>query len=207
MRYWASSDTHYGHGAIIQYSNRPFKNSDEMNKEMIRRFNERVKPEDHTFFLGDFVFKSGEGCLKAEHWIKQLNGTFTWVRGNHDNNNSLKTIIDCVHITFAHQRINLVHKPEHSNPTFPINLVGHVHTAWKIRYFKQHYKIVEDIVAKGEGVNSDRKDFKDFLERNYEHRLSNSILLNVGVDQNKFYPITLDEAVGQIIRFKKGVKE
>ena len=207
MRYYTTSDTHFGHSNIIKYCNRPFEDSEKMNKEMIRRWNERVHTEDTVFFLGDFIYKSGERCEKADHWIKQLNGNIIFVRGNHDNNNSLKTIIDCVHITFAHQRINMVHKPSHSNASFDINLCGHVHDKWRIRYFKEYYKSIEDMVASRGVLPSDRDDFTGFLERNYNYRNSNSILLNVGVDVQKFYPITLDECISQIVKFKKGIRE
>ena len=153
MRYFVTADTHYGHGNIIKYCNRPFASADEMNTTMIKRFNERVKPEDLTFFIGDFCFKhpvsmdaeAGGRPLHAKSWLEQLNGQKIMIRGNHDNNNSTKTCIDCIHITYANQRINLVHKPEHANLDFSINLVGHVHNKWKIRTFKEHYNIIEKI--------------------------------------------------------------
>ena len=184
MRYFVTSDEHFGHGNIIKYANRPFSSPEEMNEEMIRRFNERVKPEDFTFIIGDFCFKHpvvqdaevGGRPLKANQWLERLNGQKIVIRGNHDNNNSTKTIIDCIHITYAGQRINLVHKPEHANIDFPINLVGHVHDKWRFQ------KIQENGIFTKE-----------------------SILLNIGVDQNKFYPITLDEALSQVIKFKKGL--
>lgn len=31
-----------------------------MNEAIIRKHNERVKPEDAVFFLGDFIFKGGK---------------------------------------------------------------------------------------------------------------------------------------------------
>jgi calcineurin-like phosphoesterase family protein len=203
MRNFTTADTHFGHGNIIKYSNRPFSDSTEMNERLIHNWNERIKPEDQVFFLGDFCFKSGEGCLKAEYWQSRLNGHVIYVRGNHDNNNSLKTIIDCVHVTYANTRINMVHKPEHANPDFEVNLVGHVHDKWRIRTFQEHYFIIEKIFK--EALKSDRQDWKTFLEKNYPNRNSHSVLLNVGVDVQKYMPISLDEALGQVIRFQKGV--
>ena len=86
-----SSDEHFGHARIIEYTNRPFKNVDEMNKELIRRFNERVKDDDTCIIVGDFCFKNspggkeGEGLpVHAKNYIKQLNGYKVFVRGNHD---------------------------------------------------------------------------------------------------------------------------
>jgi calcineurin-like phosphoesterase family protein len=176
MRYWFTSDPHYGHGRIIEYANRPFKSTDEMNSTLIRNFNARVKPEDTTFIIGDFCFKSGTNCEKAPFWLNQLNGNKIIVRGNHDNNNSTKTIIDCIHITFANTRFNLVHKPEHCNYDFPINLVGHVHQNWKIE--KRQLPWLEGTVKE-------------------------TILFNVGVDVNRFMPISVDEILSKINYFKK----
>jgi len=188
MRYWVTSDQHYGHGNIIKYAVRPFSSTEEMNETMIRKFNERVKPEDITFIIGDFCFKhpvsqdvdAGGRPVKSSQWLERLNGQKIMIRGNHDNNNSTKTCIDCIHITYAGKRINMVHKPEHANYDFPINLVGHVHDKWK---------------------------FQEYVVNGIEHVSKDEVgvMLNIGVDQNKFYPISLDEALGQIVKYKKGI--
>ena len=72
MRYFITADTHYGHGNVIRYSNRPFSTPEEMNARLIHNFNERVKEEDCCFINGDFCFKSGTGCEKASYWINQF---------------------------------------------------------------------------------------------------------------------------------------
>jgi len=204
MRYFFTSDTHFGHGDIIEYANRPFKTPDEMNLTLIRNWNQRVKKEDTVFFLGDFCFKSGLGCEKAEFWKSQLNGNIIFVRGNHDNNNSLKTNIDCIHITHGGKRINLCHKPEHANPEFEINFVGHVHNKWEIRSFAEHYKIIHNLV--NNVLVSDSQDWESFLSRNLNYYRSNSILINVGVDVNKFMPVTFEELMGKYYKSLKGRK-
>jgi len=60
MNYWWTSDYHFSHFNIIRYCNRPFKTVEEMNETIIRKHNERVKPKDTVFFLGDFIFKGGK---------------------------------------------------------------------------------------------------------------------------------------------------
>ena len=60
MNYWWASDYHFSHHNIIRYCGRPFKDIEEMNATIIARHNERVKPDDTVFFLGDFVFKGGK---------------------------------------------------------------------------------------------------------------------------------------------------
>ncbi len=60
MNYWWTSDYHFSHFNIIRYCERPFKTAEEMDETIIRKHNERVKPEDTVFFLGDFIFKGGK---------------------------------------------------------------------------------------------------------------------------------------------------
>lgn len=183
MRYFLTADTHFGHGNIIEYCDRPFKNADDMNEKLITNWNMRVKTEDTVFIIGDFCFRAdktvvekvGAGKEKASFWMDRLNGSKILVKGNHDNNNSAKTIIECIHITFANRRINLCHKPEHVNYDFPINFVGHVHNAWKIQK------------RSTPGAYGPKE----------------TILFNVGVDVNRYMPITIDEALGEIARFER----
>jgi calcineurin-like phosphoesterase family protein len=111
-----------------------------MNETIIRNHNERVKHEDVLFFVGDFCFrnsaggKPGEGVvIKAKEYEAELNGKIIFLKGNHDNNNSCKTIINGLLIEIAHKQIYLVHKPEHFNKDYEINFVGHVHDKWKFK--------------------------------------------------------------------------
>jgi len=66
---WFTSDTHFGHFNIIEYCNRPFKTVDEMNSKLIRFWNERVKPDDIVYFLGDFCFKNTSGCEEGGDYV------------------------------------------------------------------------------------------------------------------------------------------
>lgn len=42
------ADWHYGHENIISYDNRPFKTVDEMNTELIKRWNDKVRKGDEV---------------------------------------------------------------------------------------------------------------------------------------------------------------
>lgn len=52
---WFTSDTHFGHENIIRYCGRPFRNTEEMNAELIRRWRETVPEDGIVFHLGDFA--------------------------------------------------------------------------------------------------------------------------------------------------------
>lgn len=132
-KYWFISDTHFGHFNIVEYCNRPFKTLEEMDSTLIRKWNSRVKPGDQVFHLGDFCFKNtfggknGEGSTnKAEFYEKQLNGKIILVCGNHDHNNSAKSIISSIDIMHGGSDIHCVHDPV-AFEVGKLNLCGHVH--------------------------------------------------------------------------------
>jgi calcineurin-like phosphoesterase family protein len=154
MNYWFTSDYHLGHFNIISYCNRPFDSLEQMNDTIIRNHNSRVKKEDTVFHIGDFCFKNtaggkaGEGGLvSAGKWESLLNGKIIFIRGNHDANNSVKTIINGLLIQHHGMLVYLVHKPEHYNNLADLNLVGHVHNEWKIQREGKHllYNVGVDV--------------------------------------------------------------
>lgn len=51
---WFTSDTHFGHANIIKYCNRPYKDTEEMNADLIKRWNSTVGKDDLVWHLGDF---------------------------------------------------------------------------------------------------------------------------------------------------------
>lgn len=76
------SDTHFNHGNIIKYCNRPYSSVDEMNADMIKRWNSVVGSDDIVIHLGDFCFGNKE---KIKNIFSQLNGKIDLVMGNHDS--------------------------------------------------------------------------------------------------------------------------
>lgn len=81
---WFTSDTHFGHAGVLRLSNRPFRSLDEMHEELVRRWNERVHPNDVVFHLGDLMFGRP---LEA---LRELKGRVTMLAGNHDQRRSLE---------------------------------------------------------------------------------------------------------------------
>lgn len=73
-----TSDTHYHHANIIKYSNRPYKNVEEMNQALIDNWNRVVGPKDTVYHLGDVSF----GRELKE--LNYLNGYKVFILGNHD---------------------------------------------------------------------------------------------------------------------------
>lgn len=127
MMFWMISDTHFHHNAIRKYCERPFDTVDEMDEEIIRRWNERVKPHDTVIHLGDFGFLRGE--KNQEYYLNQLNGNLILLQGNHDNRSSIRTIAQCLVINYGGFDWWCQHHPSFQ---FKYNLCGHIHNLWKI---------------------------------------------------------------------------
>jgi len=78
---WFTSDTHFGHTNILEFSSRPFKTVDEMDAELITRWNAIVGKKDIIYHLGDFALCD---VKRATNAMRRLNGRIRLVRGNHD---------------------------------------------------------------------------------------------------------------------------
>lgn len=77
-----TSDTHFGHKNIIEYCSRPYPGGvEEMNEDLIKRWNEVVSRRSIIYHLGDFAFL---GSTKYRELASRLNGRKILILGNHD---------------------------------------------------------------------------------------------------------------------------
>lgn len=116
-----------------------------MNQVIIRNWNQRVKKDDIVYHLGDFCFKGGiqGGKTKSQFWEEQLNGKIIFIKGNHDDNNGVKSLITSCILEFGGKIIYATHVPPNSSEEIDVKykkptpnyvdiiLVGHVHEKWK----------------------------------------------------------------------------
>lgn len=77
-----TSDLHFGHENVIRFDDRPFASVEEMDAELIRRWNAKVGKGDIVYVLGDLIWKSRNS--DAPQLIKSLNGQIILIKGNHD---------------------------------------------------------------------------------------------------------------------------
>jgi calcineurin-like phosphoesterase family protein len=154
---WFSSDHHFDHANIIKYDNRPFSSVDEMNEEMVKRWNLRVLPSDIIYYLGDFSLNRA-----ALRFVKRLNGIKFLIPGNHDRCHPVHQnwekergayivagFADILPVSeligIGKHFIRLCHMPYRNENEFDVRyadirphddgkwlLHGHVHTAWKV---------------------------------------------------------------------------
>ena len=179
-RFW-TSDTHYGHSNIIEYCNRPFRDCHHMNKRLIAESNMRVADGDVVVCVGDFCIRGRE---KYKSFLRQLNGNWVFVRGNHDKNNGVKGLCDWMFVKLSHFLIFVSHIPYYY--TKPEN------TATSLL----PYRLIEQV-----------EEICDFavcghVHEKWEYSLEGKIpAINVSVDVRKFMPITDDE----LLKIYKGI--
>lgn len=75
-----SSDHHFFHNNVIRYCDRPYDSVEEMNEDLVKRWNSVVKPEDEVYYLGDFSL----AFRAVEIFTHRLNGVKYLIPGNHD---------------------------------------------------------------------------------------------------------------------------
>lgn len=140
---WVVSDTHYNHANILKFTDsktgqrvRPeFDNVEQMNECLLDHWNERVKPGDKVYHLGDVFMGSKEEFQKV--WPK-FNGSKRLIVGNHDTIDflscggffkkvSMWRMFPEFGLIFSHVPLHISSMYRHSldRPLFGIH--GHIH--------------------------------------------------------------------------------
>ena len=123
------SDMHFGDPKILKYCRKEFGSVGEMNETLLEKWNGTVGKSDRVFFLGDMT---GALCRKPiDYWLSLLNGRMTFLRGNHDTAQVMRTaalrhpiIVDC-----HGMRILLSHYPYRPARWNGWIIHGHVHNS------------------------------------------------------------------------------
>lgn len=130
------SDTHFGHAGVCRFTHpddpevklRPWSDPDEMDEEMVRRWNETVRPSDKVYHLGDVVINR-----KALRTLHRLNGDKVLIRGNHDifRDEEYRTYFRELRAYHVLNGMILSHIPVHeaSLGRFGVNIHGHLHAS------------------------------------------------------------------------------
>jgi calcineurin-like phosphoesterase family protein len=142
------SDLHIGHENILQYDNRPFKNTDEMHKQIIIRWNRVVKPTDEVYILGDFAWKNAIG----DEVLSQLCGRKFLILGNHDRptnlmQNCFEWIKEYAVIQDEQTQVVLCHYPIanwYNQYRFAVHLYGHVHNNKDAKLFQEYLNLLRE---------------------------------------------------------------
>ena len=188
------SDTHFGHAGVCRFTRtdgitklRPWDNADEMDEFMVKAWNERVRPTDKVYHLGDVVIN--RKALKIMH---RLNGDKVLIRGNHDifRDNEYREHFRELRAYHVMNGLILSHIPVHeaSLGRFGCSIHGHLHA---------------NRVMKARGVDARTGEilYSDEIDPRY---------YNVSVEQTDFAPILFEDVLKRIteqggtIGFKNG---
>lgn len=100
---WHISDTHFGHITMMKFcpQSRQYADTEEMDEDIIRRWNAVVQPEDTVIHYGDVSFHGGPKTIGT---VERLNGKIVVLVGNHDNPQALKR---CKNVVAVHENVRL----------------------------------------------------------------------------------------------------
>jgi calcineurin-like phosphoesterase family protein len=176
------SDTHFGHAGVCRFTHedtgvkiRPWTDPDEMDEAMVKAWNERVKPTDKIYHLGDVVINR-----KALKTLARLNGDKVLIRGNHDIFPDVEYREYFRELRAYHVMDGMIlsHIPVHAESLgrFGVNIHGHLHT----RRVKK---------ARGVDARTGEVLYSDAIDPRYHC---------VCVEQTDFAPILFEEVIKRI---------
>ncbi len=173
---WFTSDHHFGHKNIIEFSKRPFANADEMNAELVIRWNEKVAQDDLVYHLGDFSLMSAG---KVRNLIGQLNGRICLITGNHES--AALECSDCFEWIKDYYELTVSDIDAHKGERF-IVLFHYAMRVWNASHYGTWH-----LYGHSHGDLPDDET---------------SLSFDVGVDSHNFYPLSYQD-VKNIMAKKK----
>jgi calcineurin-like phosphoesterase family protein len=173
-----TADTHFCHSNIIWSCGRPFDTVEEMNETLIQNWNSYVTGRDEIYILGDFAYKAAG--LQVNTILSRLKGKKYLVKGNHEKYLStpefrpeaFEWIKDYYLLVYEKVKFALFHYPMLSwdgSHHGSFHLYGHVHNS---------------------GIK--HPEFGEKL------KLLGTRAINVGVDVNNFYPVSIQQVMNQV---------
>ena len=192
-----TGDLHFGHENVIAFDHRPFRTVEEMDAELVRRWNAKVGKGDLVYVLGDMIWKTYNE--DAASLIKRLNGQIILIKGNHD--------------CFLH---NAKAKAALAGLKDYDDICVTLEDGTKKRCILSHYFIPMYQGHRYQGIHlhahshfTDEADYEvDFAEKLNAEGIRNEIY-NVGCMYWNYEPVTLDEilAHGRTVRPNYGTRE
>ena len=165
-----TSDLHFYHEKIIQHTQRPFHNVEEMNNTLIKKWNEKIAYDDEVYILGDFTLK---GADYASTILYSLKGKKHLIRGNHDQ---------------------FVDKTQ-----FDKSLFVSVRDYLEMKYLNTHFILFHYPILEWNGtrkgyiaLHGHQHNHKDY---NIQNRKKGILRYDVGVDANDMAPVSAKEII------------
>jgi calcineurin-like phosphoesterase family protein len=167
-----TSDTHFDHDNILRFSGRPFRSVDNMNEQLIKRWNEVVPHDSVVFHMGDFAFSNG---MRVRDFCTRLNGKIYLCRGNHDRD---KTVGAAFHISMVNDVYEITVAV--SNDIYQKIFLSHyAHKVWKGShkgtwhlYGHSHGSLHDDPYSRSMDVGVDTHDYRPYTFSEIEKAMS-----------------------------------
>jgi len=167
--YRFTADTHFNHSNIIKYSNRPFKDAKEMDKELIKRWNEKCNNQSLVYHLGDVFFSND--IRYFDDIISQLNfERLVVIRGNHDR---------CFDDWMKSRRPKNIHFYGSHYET-KVNAHDFTLNHYAMRVWNKSHHGAYHLYGHSHGTLPDLPESRSF---------------DVGVDCHNYYPLTFEEVM------------
>ena len=175
---WFTSDTHFFHNKVVKYCQRPFASVEEMNNELISRWNQVVHRDDVVFHLGDFCFGKSD---KWNYILDRLKGKIYLVLGNHDIGHINEEVASRFEHVAIQMRLNVNGQKIYLNHFPFFSYCGDIHGTWQL--FGHIHSNLHNC---------------NIID---EHRLAmlRPNQYDVGVDNNNFTPVSYRQ-IEQIIK-------
>jgi calcineurin-like phosphoesterase family protein len=175
-----TSDLHLGHDKDFVVQARGFETVEEMNAEIIRRWNERVYPDDDVYVLGDLTLGDVEEGIRL---IAKLNGYLHIMRGNHDTDKKVERYLELPNVVSVQYADVL----KYGKAVF---WLGHYPTI--TANYDDDKPWAKHVVCLFGHTHQEQPFYND-----------NPYMYNVGMDAHNCTPITIDEIVADIRKKKE----
>jgi calcineurin-like phosphoesterase family protein len=197
MTTWFTSDLHFNHVNIMlpSYTRREetFPDLQAMNEGLVQRWNERVKPDDDVYLIGDLAMGKKAEALP---YLNRLVGHKHLIFGNHDYKDHkctavhpailqaykegvLETTVESLPVLENGKRLFLHHEPCSVPETFDYVFCGHVHESFtRARWDAE--RLNTETGKPGVAVAD-----------------PDGNIINVGVDVSDYKPMTLEELLAR----------
>lgn len=174
-----TSDLHLCHDKDFVWQVRGFESIDEMNAEIIRRWNERVMPDDNVYVLGDLTLGNIDAGIAL---IATLNGKLHIMRGNHDTDKKVERYLELPNVV----EVKYADVLKYGKAVF---WIGHYPTI--TANYDDDKPWAKHLVCLFGHTHQEQPFYNN-----------NPYMFNVGMDAHNCTPISIEEII-EIIRNKK----
>lgn len=170
------SDTHLGDLRVFNKCSRPFTCLEEMENEIVKRWNSKVNENDIVYVLGDIA---EDGYKRAVEVLRGLKGHKHLIIGNHD-----LAMLDLIKESAVFESIEFIELIEDNGRK--VCLCHYPLTDW-MEFSRGGYHVYGHIHNKTEKNDIAYAQMKQYFK--------GKLAFNAGVDVTNYEPVTLDEMI------------